>query len=137
MTKGRLLFFTLLLVLSVLLAFIYYNNFHYHTVAAQDLAHAYSKDTTSADQEFLNKRLNVTGQVKSHYTLMDSKPVLQLQTYHGDLPLICFFLNDEDRYISSQLKEDQIVSVKGKCLGTGAYNLVKGVKIEVESITPQ
>lgn len=137
MTTGRLLFFGLLLVLSVVLAFIYYNNFYYVSVAAQDISHDYTKDAAYADSEFLNKKLSVTGQVKVYYTLPDAKAVLELKTYPGDLPLVCFFLKDEDRYISSQLKEDQNVTVKCKCVGIDSFNSVKGVKVEVESIIPQ
>jgi tRNA_anti-like len=136
-TKGRLLFFSFLLVLSVVLAFIYYNNFYYPSMAAQDLAHAYTKDEISANKEFLNKRLNLLGEVKAYYSVIDSKPVLELQTYHGDLPVICFFTNDEDEYKANQFKEGQDVSVKCRCLGTNPYSSIKGVKVEVDGINSQ
>ncbi len=106
-------------------------------MAAQDLAHAYTRDEISADKEFLNKRLNLLGEVKAYYSVMDSKPVLELQTYHGDLPVICFFLKNEDKYTASQLREGQDVSVKCRCLGTSPYSSVKGVKVEVDGIIPQ
>ena len=137
LTTRRLLFFGFLLVLSVVLAFIYYNNFYYHEIAAQDLAHTYTKDVVSADKEFLGKKLNLIGQVKSYYTLPDSRPVLELKTYRGDLPLICFFNDEEDKYVAGRLKEDQNVSIKGKCLGTNVDTLIIGVKFNAISLTPQ
>jgi hypothetical protein len=136
-TTGRLLFFVFLLVLSVVLAFIYYNNFYYHEIAAQDLAHAYTKDVVTADKEFLDKRLNLMGQVKSYYTLPDLRPVLELKTYPGDLSLICFVTDEEDRYTAGRLKEDQNVTVKGKCIGTNVDTLINGVKFDAINITPQ
>ena len=87
MTTRKLLFFSFLLAISVVLAFIYYNNFYYREIAAQDLAHAYTKDVASADKEFLDKRLNLRGQVKSYYTLPELGPVLELKTYPDD-PLV-------------------------------------------------
>ncbi len=136
MTKGRFFFFSFLLVLSVVLAFVYYKNFYYQGIAAQDLAHAYTQDAAEADKEFLNKRVKVLGQVKAFYTMLGTRKVLELKTYEGDLPVICLFLKNEDQFAASQLKEDQYVNIKGKCVGTSAYSFVRGVKIEVESVKP-
>lgn len=137
MTTRKLLFFSFLLAISVVLAFIYYNNFYYREIAAQDLAHAYTKDVASADKEFLDKRLNLRGQVKSYYTLPELGPVLELKTYPDDLPVFCLITDEDDRYTATQLKEEQNVSVKVKCLGTSVDTLVNGVKVHVISISPQ
>ena len=137
LTTRRLLFFGFLLVLSVVLAFIYYNKFYYHEIAAQDLAHAYTKDAVSANMEFLDKRLNLLGQVKSYLVLPNAGPVLELKTYPEDIPLMCYFNNEEDQHIASKLKENQNVSIKGKCLGLNADTLAGGVKFNAISLNPE
>ena len=137
LTTRRLLFFGFLLVLSVVLAFIYYNNFYYHEIAAQDLAHAYTRDAVSANTEFLDKRLNLLGQVKSYLVLPNAGPVLELKTYPEDIPMMCYLNDEDDQHTATRLKEDQNVSIKGKCLGLNADTLVGGVKFNVISLNPE
>ena len=136
MTKGRFTLFTFLLIISVILAFVYYNNFYYIDIPAQDLAHAYTQDVGQAEKEFLDKKIAGNGQVKAFYKLLGTRNVLELKTYEGDLPIICYFIKNEDEYAGGQLREGQYVTIKGKCLGTGAFNITKGVKIEVSEVIP-
>lgn len=137
LTTRRLLFFGFLLVLSVVLAFIYYNNFYYREIAAQDLAHAYTKDAASANTEFLDKRLNLLGQVKSYLVLPNAGHILELKTYPEDIPMMCYLKDEDDKHIASRLKEDQNVSIKGNCLGLNADTLVGGVKFNAISLNPE
>lgn len=137
MTVKRFLYFAFVMVLSVFLAFLYYKNYYSIVVAAPDLAHEYSKNIETADKEYLDKRVKVTGQVKAYYKILDTRPVLELKTYEGDLPVFCFFFKNEHEFTASKLREDEFVTIEGKCVGTRAYNFTKGVKIEVKEITPE
>ena len=137
MTTGKLYFYSFLLVLSVVLAYLYYNNYYFIEIPAQDLSHYYTNEPKKADNDYLNRRVEVIGQFKAYYKILGSRPVLEFKTYEGDVPVLCFFKRSQDEFTAGQIKEDQYLSVKGKCLGKDAYNFVKGVKIEVEEITPE
>lgn len=136
MTTGKLYFYGFLLVLSVVLAYFYYANYYYKEIPAQDLSHYYTTDQMQADKDYLNRRVEVIGQLKAYYKILGSRPVLEFKTYDGDIPVLCFFKRSQDEFEAGQIKEDQYLTVKGKCVGKDSYNFVKGVKIEVEEITP-
>ena len=122
-------------MLSVFLAFLYYKNYYSIKVAAPDLAHAYSKNIQAADKEYLDKEVEVKGQVKKYHNPLNSRAAMQLRTYRGDIPLFCLFLNKEDNYTASKLKENQSITIKGKCVGISKYNSIICIQIEVNEIT--
>jgi hypothetical protein len=136
MTTGKLYFYSFLLVLSVVLAYLYYKNYYYTEIPAQDLSHYYTKEPHNADEDYLNRRVKVIGQLKAYYKILGSRPVLEFKTYEDDLPVLCFFKRNQDEFTAGQIRADQYLTVKGKCLGIDSYNYVKGVKIEVEEISP-
>ena len=136
MTTGKLYFYSFLLVLSVVLAYLYYRNYYYKEIPAQDLSHYYTNEPQQADKEYLNRRVEVIGQLKAYYKILGSRPVLEFKTYEGDLPVICFFKKSQDEFTAGQIKENQYLTVKGECVGKNSYNFVKGIKIEVEEISP-
>lgn len=136
MTTGKLYFYSFLLILSVFLAYLYYRNYYYKEIPAQDLAHYYTNEPQQADKEYLNRRVKVIGQFKAFYKILGSRSVLEFKSYDGDIPVICFFLTKEGEFEAGKIRENQYLSVKGKCVGKDSYNFVKGVKIEVEEVSP-
>jgi len=103
-------------------------------VDAVNLATSYSKNITEADNNFLDKELEVTGTVKAFYTLLEIKNVLELNTGDSEVSLFCFFMNEIDENKAERYSAGDMVTVIGKCAGLDKYNSVRGVKIEVKKI---
>ena len=103
-------------------------------VDAVNLAASYSKNKTEADNNFLDKELEVTGTVKAIYKLLEIRNVLELNTGESEVSLFCFFMNEIDENNAAGFSEGDTVTVFGKCAGLDKYNFVNGVKIEVKKI---
>ena len=123
-----------MLVLLIAAVFIYYTEMIPYKVDAASLATSYSKNKTEADKNFLNKELEVTGQVKAFYTLLELRNVLELNTGESEVSLFCFFMNEIDENKASRFSEGDTVIVIGRCAGLDKYNFVNGIKIEVKKI---
>lgn len=66
----------MMLVLLIAAVFIYYTEIISLKVDAVNLAASYSKNKIEADNNFLDKELEVTGTVKAFYTLLEIRNVL-------------------------------------------------------------
>jgi hypothetical protein len=124
----------IMLVLLIAAVFIYYTEMIPLKVDAVKLAASYSKNKTQADNNFLDKELEVTGTVKAFYKLIEVRNVLELDTGESKISLFCFFINEIDETKAVSFSEGDTVTVIGKCAGLDKYNFVKGVKIEVKKI---
>ena len=124
----------MMLVLLIAAVFIYYTEMISLKVDAVNLAASYSKNKTEADNNFLDKELEVTGSVKAFYTLLEIRNVLELNTGESEVSVFCFFMNEIDENKAARFSEGDTVTVIGKCAGLDKYNFVNGVKIEVKKI---
>jgi hypothetical protein len=124
----------MMLVLLIAAVFIYYTEMISLKVDAVNLAASYSKNKTEADNNFLDKELEVTGTVKAFYTLLEIRNVLELNTGECEVSVFCFFMNEIDENKAARFSEGDTVTVIGKCAGLDKYNFVNGVKIEVKKI---
>ncbi|MGB5847819.1 MAG: hypothetical protein WBH40_04970 [Ignavibacteriaceae bacterium] len=125
---------TIMLVLLIAAVFIYYTEMILLKVDAVNLAASYSKNITEANNNFLDKELEVTGTVKAFYKLLEIRNVLELNTGGNEVSLFCFFMNEIDENKAASFSEGDSVTVIGKCAGLDKYNFVSGVKIEVKKI---
>ncbi len=132
--RAKIVMAVLLLIISFIIAWIYYANYYYKEVTAEQLANQYTVNKIEADKNYLDKNVEVKGKVKAFYKLLGVRKVLELQTSEDDLPVLCFFLSEQGEYKAKEFQENDEVILKGKCVGTEAYSYVKGVKIEVEKI---
>ena len=123
-----------MLVLLIAAVFIYYTEMISIKVDAVNLATSYSKNITEADNNFLDKELEVTGTVKAFYTLLEIRNVLELNPGENEVSLFCFFMNEIDESKAASFNEGDTVTVIGKCAGLDKYNFVNGIKIEVKKI---
>ena len=123
-----------MLVLLIAAVFIYYTEMIPPKVDAVNLAASYSKNKTQADNNFLDKELEVTGTVKAFYKLIEVRNVLELNTGEIEISLFCFFINEIDDTKAASFSEGDTVTVIGKCAGLDKYNFVEGVTIEVKKI---
>jgi hypothetical protein len=124
----------MMLVLLIAAVFIYYAEMISLKVDAVNLAASYSKNKTEADNNFLDKELEVTGTVKAFYTLLEIRNVLELNTGESEVSVFCFFMSEIDENKAARFSEGDTVTVIGKCAGLDKYNFVNGVKIEVKKI---
>lgn len=82
------------------------------SIAAKDLFDAYEKNEATADTEYLNQVVEVTGKVSEISTNMDSKKVVVLET--GDL-MFGVRCTMRDSLVSIQVGET--TTIKGICTG--------------------
>lgn len=125
---------TIMLVLLIAAVFIYYTEMIPLKVDAVKLAALYSKNKTEADNNFLNKELEVTGTIKAVYKLLEVRNVLELDAGESKISLFCFFMNKINGNKAASFIEGDTVTVIGKCAGLDKYIFVKGVTIEVKTI---
>jgi tRNA(Ile2) C34 agmatinyltransferase TiaS len=123
-----------LLVLSFFIAIIY-SRISQIRVEVTDISSDYSQNKTDADGKYLNKTVYVEGVVKAYYKVLGTRNVLELDTYNTGKNVFFFFTSEKDETNASRLQQGDKVTVKGKCLGTDAYNFLDGVKFEVTDIT--
>ena len=123
-----------MLVLLIAAVYLFYTEMSPLKVDAVTLADTYSKNKTEADNNFLNKELEVTGTVKALYKLPETRSVLELNTGESKYSLFCFFVSEIDENKAAKLGNGDTVKVVGKCRGIEKYNFVEGVKIEVKKI---
>ncbi len=130
--KNRMLWYLLLFLLLGAGALFLYEEMNVIKVTASELSADFAADKTEADKKYLNRTVDVTGKVKAFYTLLETRDVLEFNLNGTGEDVFCFFLSAQDEFKASQLQEDQIVKVRGKCVGMDKYAFVKGVKIEVD-----
>ncbi|MCH8035124.1 MAG: hypothetical protein IH950_15390 [Bacteroidetes bacterium] len=124
----------IMLVLLIAAVFIYYTETISLKVDAVNLAASYSKNKTEADNNFLDKELEVTGTVKAFYNLHEGRNVLELNTGESEISLFCFFMNEIDENKAARFSEGDTAIVIGNCEGLDKYNFVNGLKIKVKRI---
>jgi len=137
MKKKHPLLRFIVFVLIIAAFYLLYQKYNLISVSAEDLTFEFTHNIENANEKFLNKEIKVTGEVKALYRIMNTRQVLELSTPGDELPIICFFKNKADEYEAQKLREMDIVSVKGTCLGTASYSYVRGIKIDVESISKE
>ena len=123
-----------MLVLLIAAVYLFYTEMSPLKVDAVTVADTYSKNKTEADNNFLNKELEVTGTVKELHKLPETRNVLELNTGESKYSLFCFFVSEMDENRAALLSEGYTVKVIGKCRGIEKYNFVEGVQIEVKKI---
>ncbi|HED07356.1 MAG TPA: hypothetical protein ENI57_04495 [Ignavibacteria bacterium] len=137
MKKKHPLLRFIVFVVIVATSYFIYDKYNVVSISAEDLAFEFTHNIENANDKYLNKEIKVTGEVKALYKLMNTRQVLELSTPNDGLPIIGFFKNKTDEYEAQKLREADMVTVKGVCLGTSAYSYVKGIKIDVESISKE
>ena len=137
MKKKHPLLRFLIYVLIAAALYLIYNKYNVITITAEDLSFEFTHNIENANDKFLDKEIKITGEVKALYRIMNTRQVLELTTAIDELPVICFFKNKTDEYEAQKLRETDMVTIKGICLGTTSYSYVRGIKIDVESISKE
>ncbi len=134
MKKKIIIWAVVLLVLSFIFSLLFYRDLNPIKISAVNLAKEYSENKSQADQKYLDNKIVVTGTVKAIYRLLGTRRVLEFNTGDSTIPVICFFMDEHEDFVASQLQQDQNIEITGKCVGEDAYSFVKGIKIEVSEI---
>lgn len=137
MKKKHPLLRFLIYVLIAAALYLIYNKYNVITITAEDLSFEFTHNIENANDKYLDKEIKITGEVKALYRIMNTRQVLELTTAIDELPVICFFKNKTDEYEAQKLRETDMVTIKGICLGTTSYSYVRGIKIDVESISKE
>ena len=137
MKKKHPLLRFLIYVLIAAALYLIYDKYNVITITAEDLSFEFTHNIENANDKFLDKEIKIIGEVKALYRIMNTRQVLELTTAIDELPVICFFKNKTDEYEAQKLRETDMVTIKGICLGTTSYSYVRGIKIDVESISKE
>ncbi|MFO7448196.1 MAG: hypothetical protein R6W90_17695 [Ignavibacteriaceae bacterium] len=122
------------LIIALVVAYFTWDSVNATEITAQALAKEYTSNMEAANKKYLNKVLDIEGNVKAYYMMLGARPVLELETGEGNVPVFFFFLDQETETEAGQLQSEQKVVIRGRCVGENEYSFVNGLKIEVEKI---
>ena len=106
-------------------------------ITAEELVSSYNSDILMADKKFLNKEIELTGNVKSFFQFEAEKSMLELHAPNNETKLYCILMNNEAEEKASSLTAGTIIMVYGKCLGLNPPSVKKfpnSIYIEAEGI---
>jgi len=103
-------------------------------LSADELTSSYDININAANKKFLEKEIELTGEVKSFFQFEGEKSLLELRTTNNELKLYCILINRETEEKASTLTAGTNVSVFGKCLGIKDYKFPNSIYIEAERI---
>jgi len=103
-------------------------------VSVDELVNNYSLDISASDKRFLNKEIELTGELKAFLQFESDKSLLELRTTNDELKLYCILMNKEIEAKVLTLTVGTPITVYGKCLGIKNYKFPHSIYIEVEQI---
>ena len=103
-------------------------------VTSEQIVKSYISDIKSANTNFLNKEIELSGKVKSFFQFELEKSLLELETGKDELQLFCLLMNKETEEKASTITAGTPVTVYGKCLGLKDYKFPNSIYIEAEQI---
>ena len=127
------------IMLLLILLVIFYLVFQQRSIkiTADELVTNYSLNQKDADKNFLNKDLEITGEVKSYYEFENGNSIIEIKTEHNEIGVYAIIMNKETEEKVRTLTIGTLITVYGKCLGANtsiAENFFPGIYIEVDRI---
>jgi hypothetical protein len=130
--KKRLLLFIVLIIAIVLSAGYYFYNkgpVNIKTAAAQKVEaaafyNAFISDSSAAQKSYSGKILIVSGSVSQTSLNQEGKPIILLKTAAGSGFINCTL----DEKLSTNIKENQTIQLKGICSGLGEADEELGIQ---------
>jgi hypothetical protein len=104
-------------------------------ITADELADTYLSNTEQADNKFLNKKMELAGEVKSYYAFKDQPNLLELKIENKGIRIYSLFSTQKDDSLASTLTISTPVIVSGICTGIKNQGSMEGVYIEAGSIS--
>lgn len=131
MKKGRN---AIMIVLVIVAIYIFYTESMPLKISADELIEAYEKNSPQADDNFLNKEIEVTGTVKSYYNFENKNSLLELNSDNRDTRIYCIIVTADNEAMANRLIKDTPVTVVGKCNGLAKGVFSNSIYIVVKSI---
>ncbi len=121
-----------LILIAVLYIYVEQKNI---CITAVKLAAAYQEDAEKADDKFLNKKLELSGEVKSYYSFENQPSLLELKTDNSKIKIFCSFLSSKDDSIAGTLTYATPVIISGTFKGKKNQDSPSNIYIEVSNIS--
>lgn len=86
-------------------------------VSTAELIESYSINQKTADSKFLNKKIELSGSVKSFIQSESGNSFLELQSNNDNLKILCVIKDESNVQKASSLTNGSLIIVSGKCLG--------------------
>jgi len=103
-------------------------------VSADELVAAYQANTENADDKFLNKKLELSGEVKSYYSFENQPNLLELKTKNSNIKIYCSFLSPKDDSLAGTLTYSTLVIISGTFRGKKNQDSPEDIYIEVSKL---
>jgi len=103
-------------------------------VSADELVAAYQANTENADDKFLNKKLELSGEVKSYYSFENQPNLLELKTKNSNIKIYCSFLSPKDDSLAGTLTYSTQVIISGTFRGKKNQDSPEDIYIEVSKL---
>ena len=104
-------------------------------ITADELAAAYQENIEKADDKFLNKKLELSGEVKSYYSFENQPSLLELKTENSKIKIYCSFLSLKDDSLAGTLTYATPVIISGTFKGNKNQDSQGDIYIEVSNIS--
>jgi hypothetical protein len=122
-----------LMVVLLLLAFYYiYVEFGTTRVSAEDLVNEYSNNKKLADEEYLNKEIELTGKVAAFYEFSGEENLLELESGNDQTGLYCILSHNEDIEIAKSFTNGMNVKIIGTCIGIVSKKFPNSIYIKMK-----
>ena len=131
MKKGRN---TIMIVLVIAAIYFFYTESMLVKISADELIEAYEQNSSQADDNFLNKEIEVTGTVKAYYKFENKNSLLELSSGNRDIRIYCIIATADIEEMANRLIKDTPVTVVGKCSGLAEGVFPNSIYVEVKSI---
>ena len=121
-----------MILIAVLYLYVEQNNIY---VTADELVAGYQENTEKADDKFLNKKLELSGEVKSYYLFENQPNLLELKTENSKIKIYCSFLSLKDDSVAGTLTYATPVIIFGTFKGSKEHGSPDDIYIEVSNIS--
>ena len=121
-----------MILIAVLYLYVEQKNIY---ITADELAAAYQENFKKADEKFLNKKLELSGEVKSYYLFETQPNLLELKTENSKIKIYCSFISLKDDSVAGTLTYAAPVIISGIFKGIKNQESPENIYIEVSNIS--
>jgi len=121
-----------MILIAVFYLYVEQKNIH---ITADELADAYQENTEKADEKFLNKKLELSGKVKSYYLFEDQPNLLELKTENNKIKIYCSSLSLKDDSVAGTLTFATPVIISGTLKVNNNEDSARNIYIKVSNIS--
>jgi hypothetical protein len=121
-----------LILIAVLYLYVDQKNIY---ITAKELSAAYQENSKEADSKFLNKNLELYGEVKSYISFEDEPNLLELKTRNSKIKIFCSLHSPNNDSIAAALTNAAPIIISGTVKGIKNQDSSEDIYIDVSKIT--